>query len=618
MRRTVIATAACGLALGLAAAGPAHAARGRIQEILDAWYRHELIVRMPAPRTVASCATVKLDPAIHGPVESAHWRVVSGPAPGVAVDARRAFGRASFRAPAVGAPTDLVLELTATNRYGGVETATTTVTVEPAPVAAGLVPGAFLDCGPFEYGVASGDPLPEAVLLWTRVTPEPEVTHVSVAWEVATDPGFARVVANGTATTEASRDWTVVAEATGLRPATTYYYRFRAPDGRRSALGRTRTAPRGETSLLRFAVASCSSLFSGWFNAYARIAERDDLDLVIHLGDYLYDFVDEQEQVRIPEPFPIEPANLDEWRGRHKDYLADPDLRAARAAHPWAMIWDNHDVERNARPGFNGSVQAFREWSPIRVSDPARPEIIYRTLRYGDLVDLVLIDILLHREIDPVPGTTETSILGDEQFAWLEEQLAASSAAWRVLGNQKPFATIRIDPNLARFIVGERSEVFDKGTWDGFPASRTRLLDFFAALGEGDNVMLSGDSHISIGADLVDFPKVPYDPATGAGSWGVEFMPASISRGNFDETLLEFFGVEAIPDIIEFLITDTVARNPHNVYAEITSHGWGILEVTPERSTAEWWYADILAPTTDHVLGAALEVERDAHRYTRP
>ena len=129
-----------------------------------------------------------------------------------------------------------------------------------------------------------------------------------------------------------------------------------------------------------------------FFNAYQRIAERDDLDLVIHLGDYIYDFVDEDEQVRVPDPYPTVPENLDEWRDRHQYYLLDPNLRAARQNHPWAQIWDNHDVKRT---DFEPGMQAFYDWTPLRQVNEDAPERIYRKLAFGGLVDLMFMDILL-------------------------------------------------------------------------------------------------------------------------------------------------------------------------------------------------------------------------------
>jgi hypothetical protein len=354
-------------------------------------------------RTVAACEDVTLAGRVTGEPVRSRWRVEGWPL--LFLDDRGSQAR--FRAPAVAVPTRLVLWLEAEGDDGSSVTDTAQVTVEPAPREAGLADGMAPDCAPFRHGVASGDPRPDGVVLWTRIDP---AAAAAVDWEVAEDAAFATTVAGGQATTDAARDWTVKIDVTGLAPARTYFFRFRAPDGRTSALGRTRTAPAGDAQRLRFVVASCSSVYSGFFNAYRRIAERADLDLVIHLGDYIYDFVDEDEQVRVPIPFPLVPTDLVEWRARHAYYTLDPDLRLARAMHPWAVIWDNHDVEAAAAPDYDGSVQAFREWIPVRDVPPERPERLYRVLHYGGLADVVFMDTLLFRDLELVPGTQGASI----------------------------------------------------------------------------------------------------------------------------------------------------------------------------------------------------------------
>jgi alkaline phosphatase D len=378
-------------------------------------------------------------------------------------------------------------------------------------------------------------------------------------------------------------------------------------------MGRTRTAPLGPVAGLRFAAASCSSIYSGWFNAYRRIAERDDLDLMIHVGDYIYDFVDEEEQIRVPAIFPTEPASLEEWRALHAYYLADPDLRMARAVHPWMLLWDNHDLDRVTGPSFAGSVQAFREWNPIPDTDPARPEIAYRRLRFGDLADVIMMDVLLHRDIDLVPGTQEPSILGTEQFAWLAAELEASPTAWRILGSQKVLGTVRVNPDLMEAFIGERREIFDPGTWDGYPAARTQLFDLLADEDIDDNLVISGDSHVSAVMDLVDHPQTPGNPPVG-----VEILPTSISRGNFDETL-KGLGLTpgVIASVLPGLVADTLPRNPHHLYLELSLHGYGVLDVTPARIVAEIWYSDILARSDEETLGASFTVERGANHWTR-
>jgi alkaline phosphatase D len=551
---------------------------------------------------VGACGEVVLEGSASG-ASGWRWQVEGAPGP-LALEG--ALGpRLRFRAPSVARERALQVTLTATGPGGEALEGRAQVRVRPGEVPAGTAPGLAPDCAPFSHGVASGDPTARGVLLWTRRDPPAGLEDAALRWVVARDPGGAEVVAQGEAQAEAARDWTAQVEVEGLEPATTYYYWFEDEGGARSALGRTRTAPEGAAERLRFAVLSCSSLFSGYFNAYARVAEREELDLVIHLGDYLYDSVDEDEKIRLSEPFPEEPTDLASWRARHGLYLWDPDLRAARAAHPWAVMWDNHDVESGEDD--RGSIQAFREWVPMRQPDPADPRVAYRALRYGELVEVFLIDLLLHRD----PSAAPPRILGEAQWAWLEERLEAPRATWRLLGNQKLLATVQVNP-----AVNDGSPVFDKKTWDGFPEERARLLARLGEAGQGDNVVLTGDSHISLGMDLVDEPADPanlYDPLGSPGrSRGVEFLPTSVSRGNFDEAL----GLPSAA-VYEAIVSDTLQRNPHHRYVELTLHGYGVLEITPAQVEAQFWYSPILAPSDEEELGMSLVVERGANRWRR-
>lgn len=177
---------------------------------------------------------------------------------------------------------------------------------------------------PFIHGVTSGDPLPNAVVIWTRVDTVDVSAIVSGQWFVASDTAFATIVASGTYTADSSTDFTVNIDATGLSAGTIYYYRFSDGQGHYSERGRTKTAPAAHTSQLTMGVMSCSSIFSGFFNAYRHLGNREVFDALIHLGDYIYDFVDENEKVRIPSPYPQEPENTAEWRARHRYYLIRP------------------------------------------------------------------------------------------------------------------------------------------------------------------------------------------------------------------------------------------------------------------------------------------------------
>lgn len=324
----------------------------------------------------------------------------------------------------------------------------------------------------FRHGVASGDPLADRVILWTRVTPE-MAGRVRVGWEISEDAAFSSVVASGSGGTDASVDYTLKVDATGLAPNASYYYRFTAGD-RVSPVGRTRTLPEGMVAAASFAVVSCSNYPAGYFNVYREIAMQD-VDAVLHLGDYLYEYApggyasDRAEEFgRVVVP-PNELLSLSDYRVRYGQYRSDEDLQACHAAHPFFIVWDDHEIANDAwREGAENhdpsegsyderklaAIQAWYEWQPVR--PPADvDEIIYRRFQYGDLLDLLMLDTrIIGRDeqntysefvsggaIDVATaratfGAADRSLLGDEQRSWLREQLNASSARWQVLGQQ--------------------------------------------------------------------------------------------------------------------------------------------------------------------------------------
>jgi alkaline phosphatase D len=460
---------------------------------------------------------------------------------------------------------------------------------------------------PFLWGVASGDPLPDGIVLWTRTDPDATqgATH-TVAWEVATDAAMTSIVANGSIQAEAQNDHCARVEVSGLTAGATYYYRFRAENDAYSVIGRTRTAPLGATAHLKFAVTSCSSVFSGFFNGYDRIAERNDLDLVVHLGDYVYDTVDPDEEVRVPSPYPVNPDTEDEWRERHRLYLLDPALRAARQMHPWVVVWDNHDFKRDTVSG----VQAFWEYVPRRDvhSDISK---IYRTYSYGDLVDLTMIDIQQYRGRDTIaPG--EASTLGHEQRQWYLNTLGEQTAKWHITGNQKMFGGWYSEGIPEWIPVPNDGGVFSRGSWDGYMAERDTVLSFVQENNIDNFVVLSGDAHMSFGMDLSREPRNGniYDATTGNGSLGVEFLPTSITRGNFDESGVPTFAVPIFESASNGI-------NPHHRYTEFTEHGYGILNIDHDSIVAEWWYVPILQENSSQELGMSMTVGDRQNRWKR-
>ncbi len=325
----------------------------------------------------------------------------------------------------------------------------------------------------FNHGVASGDPLTDRVIIWTRVTPETD-GEIWVAWEVATDAGFANKVVEGSGYTSADVDYTVKVDVEGLQPGTSYYYRFLTVN-KTSIAGRTRTLPAGAIEAATFAVVSCSNYPAGFFNVYRELANQE-LDAVLHLGDYLYEYdaagyasERAEELGRVVEPA-NELLSLADYRTRYAQYHLDVDLQAAHATHPFVIVWDDHEVANdswregadNHDPATEGSfierkmaaLQAWHEWLPVR-PPASMNDIIYRRFQYGDLLDLLMLDTRLIGRDEQVLysdvatngvidveraraafGDSNRTMLGSEQLGWLREQLNQSSAQWQVLGQQ--------------------------------------------------------------------------------------------------------------------------------------------------------------------------------------
>lgn len=495
----------------------------------------------------------------------------------------------------------------------------------------------------FEHGVASGDPLARRVILWTRVTPSAgRAKRVNVRYVVATDPRLRHVVERGEVRTGPDRDYTVKVDAAGLRPGITYYYRFEAR-GVESPIGRTRTLPVGATPRLRLAVVSCSNHAAGYFNAYRRVAERADLDAVIHLGDYLYEYGPNQYgSTRTPEP-PNEMVTLSDYRTRHAQYKRDADSQAVHRQHPMICIWDDHEITndswqngaQNHTEGAEGAwvdrvnvgLQAYYEWMPVRVPDRTQPRRNQRAFAFGDLIDLAMLEERLGARSQQLPATIPApglgnvfaqsgeftnparTLLGDEQEAWLAERLRTSGARWKFIGQGVMFAQLKAQG--APLLAGG-GLFFNSDQWDGYQPARDRLYSVL----KGDAghppvnncVILTGDIHSSWAADLSQDPNNPdtasggYNAATGEGSRAVEFVGTSVSSPGLDD-----------PSGNTALFLRSV--NPHFKYVELNRRGYMLLDVTRERAVCEWWHIDTVASLSNiQTLAVAFEVAHGSNR----
>lgn len=473
------------------------------------------------------------------------------------------------------------------------------------------------ELAPFYHGVASGDPLQTQVIIWTRVTPENNETSIDGSWQVASDAGMNNVVQSGTFTTDATRDFTVKIDVENLSSGQTYYYQFEAL-GDKSIIGRTKTAPEADIDNLRFAVVSCSNYQAGYFNAYGRIADRDDLDAVIHLGDYIYEYgnggygdsvlVQTGARSMLPDG---ELITLEDYRLRYATYRLDPDLRNVHQNHPFITVWDDHetandsykDGAQNHNDGEGDwqnrkamAQQVYSEWLPIR----GDAKHIYRNFSYGNLADVIMLDTRLEGRDAQIMDVThpdvyaeDRTILGAEQREWLFEQLKNSTATWKILGNQVMFAEFNVGW-AAQSVDGwtpEQLESIFLDIWDGYPAERQKVLEFLDTQNIDNVLVITGDVHSSFAYDL-PYSTQQYNPITGEGSIAVEFVTPSITSSNYDERIGVMQAKMMEYQMNKPLTNDLGFPNPHMKYVDLTQHGYFILDLTPEKAQADWFYAD--------------------------
>lgn len=478
----------------------------------------------------------------------------------------------------------------------------------------------------FEHGVASGDPDTNRAVIWTRFSHVQ--TDSAVRWFVARDAALADLVASGTAIARRADDSTVQVDVGGLEPDTHYWYAFDLEGGTdRSPTGRFRTLPGPGLTHLRFAAVSCAKFNSGFFNGYARIAERDDLNFVLHLGDYIYEAAQKPPASQTPGADigrPFDPLNecvtLDDYRRRYAQYRTDPDTQAMHAAHAVLASLDDHEFADGAwrggsdehQPERDGpwevrrtsAFQARREWLPDRLPDPAQPDRVFRSVALGGLADMFLIDTRSRRD-QPVGGTQmydpARSQLGQEQRDWLFDALDTSTATWRLLANGSILGRTwapDISPELL-FALHKLKLVTPEGgpdpdQWDGYPVEREALLDH---IGGRNSLVLSGDVHVAMAAGL------EREPEPGK-SVAFEFVTASLTSQNLDDKTgwgYRTKSLDAERELMEVM--------PNVRFCDMDSHGYMVIDVTPERVRVEWWFVDgILERTPGERLGAAMEV----------
>lgn len=461
-----------------------------------------------------------------------------------------------------------------------------------AAAAAAWLPGDY----PFTLGVASGMPRPDSVVLWTRLAPRPHEplwgmpeVPVELRWELADDERFAVGRRQGSIVTRPEHAHSAHVHVTGLDSGRTYFYRFEVA-GALSPIGRTRTAPAADAVVprLRLALASCQHYEQGWYAAHREIAARD-LDLVLFVGDYIYESSNPRYRVREHEG-PV-PQTLAAYRARHATYKLDPDLRAAHAAHPWLLTWDDHEVENDYAGDLSPSgldvssflrrraaaYKAYFEHMPVAPAmAPTGPSMrLHERHGWGRLAELWTLDSRQYRSAQPCgePGRAggkvvtgcdglddpQRSVFGSAQERWLAAGLAGSRAQWKLLAQGSQVSAGGIYTPLGR-------RIFTDG-WDGYPQARQRLLDTIAGRGLRDLLCLGGDVHRHVAADL---RRRPGDP--GSAIVASEFVCSSVTSRGLSEAATALLR----------------AGNPDIVHARSDERGYALLEITPDAARCEF------------------------------
>ncbi|MGH9211571.1 MAG: alkaline phosphatase D family protein [Acidimicrobiales bacterium] len=450
---------------------------------------------------------------------------------------------------------------------------------------------ARLRADPFTLGVASGDPLADRVVLWTRLAPMPLAgglagmpdDPVDVVWQVATDQRFSRVVIEGVAVADPANVHAVHVDADGLDPLGDYFYRFTVGEWR-SPVGHTRTAaePGSRLEQLRLAVLCCQLFGTGYYAAYRHLLD-EDLDVVVHLGDYVYEQpIGNPDRPVVPETVPV---SLDDYRLRYASYRVDANLQTAHARYPFLCMWDDHEVVNNyaadTEPGDSDTTTSMRarraaayraywEHLPLRLSPPDGPDVtLYRSATFGDLAQLYLLDERQYADEPPCRDSSvsdlgncpargsERQYLGDDQDRWLATALGESRARWNLVGNPTVVAGVN---------MGSASNpTYYLETWDGYPAARRRFLDRLADDDVANPVVLTGDWHEGM---VNDVHLDPEDPGTAVVA--TELMAPAVSSPLYDAP---------------------GTANPH-IRHQVLRHGYLTVQVEPERLTARFRVLD--------------------------
>lgn len=498
---------------------------------------------------------------------------------------------------------------------------------------------------PFKQGVASGDPQANSLVIWTATT---DYGAADLLWQVATEPSFENIVASGQVSTQAAEDYTAKLIVQGLAAHTAYFFRFIAANIRnsqgvayRSLVGRAKTLPAlsAEVDALQFGMVSCSSYVHGFFNAYRQLARHDDLDYVLHLGDYVYEYPGVDPNAEDPEDYAdqaaldagrvykahnqVEMVTLEQYRDRHQHYKEDIDLQLLHTRYAFIHTWDDHEFADNtwdddgAGPGGGGvnhqpnedgvwqsrknqAVQAYNEWMPIQPILDLDAPVLYRSFSMGNLAELVVLDTRVEgRSIEPVIDVDDYDdpnrrMISNDQETWLKNKLTGaqfSGRRWKLVAQQVMMSHLQAPGIGGGNPAGEWGEVFNTDQWDGYNQNRQRIFDHIKGAAAGDElaiedvVVLTGDIHTSWAMEMVQNPK---QYLLGTQKYGVEFVVPSVTS-------------PGLADVANVLGTLISTYNPHIQYANLAKRGYAVLRIDHSEAQASWYH-----------VGSILDEENEA------
>ena len=489
----------------------------------------------------------------------------------------------------------------------------------------------------FVHGITSGDPLPHAVILWTRVTQKRtwtpgsnRGTPVRVKWEVCPQVGrsrrFGTAIRSGEVTTDKHRDFTVKVDVTGLHPNSHYLYRSTVLDGPAagavSSVGATRTAPAPNSypERVRFGVLSCSNWEAGYYSTYRFLADRGDLDFILHVGDWFYENGTNENtgvfgRVR-KHDYPGQSFTLEHYRRRQAQTRTDPDLQRCQAMYPFITVWDDHESANNRylqgaenhHPETQGpwadrvvaSERAYFEWMPTRVNTRAHGEHLYRYFRWGKLMDMSVLDLRSYRSVQERLKQSDParSIGGGTQMQWLHNNLKNSTCQWKVIGNPVMLAPLQIphlSPEIANFIARKTGTlphgiVYNTDQWDGYQWDRYRLTSMLAKQKIKGVVAVTGDIHMAFANDIY----VKADNDTTGPCVAVEFVGPSITAVNVDDILYDKLGLKLPEDDPLFETIDNAIGklNKHIRWSQCSKHGYLVVELNRQFAQADWFFVN--------------------------